>query len=140
MTTDRASAKPRAGTATGPGRTKTTPLAAASTVAAFVLATAGCAGGTATTPFEVVIRGTSSSCGIEVDGRQATTDEMVEAAGPNRAGRKAVLVSPAGDTPYRCIGGAVYALQQAGFRRVEVVPGSLAPPDARASHRRPPTS
>lgn len=135
MTTYRTSVKARAGTATSLRRTRTTSLATAATVAAFVLATAGCAGGTAATPFEVVIRGTSSSCGIEVDGREVTTDQLVEAAGPNRAGRKAVLVSPAGDAPYRCIGGAVYALQQAGFRRVEVVPGSLAPADARGSHR-----
>lgn len=79
---------------------------------------AGCAGHT-DQPFNVVVRGPASACTIMVDGRRATLDELRTLARPAaKAGRRVRIDSDMADVPYRCIGGAIYMLQAAGFRDV----------------------
>lgn len=93
----------------------------------------GTAAGAKTMPFEVIVRGTASSCTVEVDRRQVTTDELLRIAHDKaKSGRGVHIVSDGVDTPYRCVGGVIYALQAAGFKDIGFVaeppPGRL-PPD-----------
>jgi biopolymer transport protein ExbD len=67
----------------------------------------------------VVVRGPAPSCFIEVDGRKVTTDELLAIARPEvKPGRAARIDADMAQTPYRCIGGAIYTLQMAGFSDV----------------------
>lgn len=78
-------------------------------------------------PFKVVVRGPAASCSIEVEGRKVTTDELFEIAQPEvKPGRRAHIDSDMTQTPYRCIGGAIYTLQRAGFKDVGF--GATPPP------------
>ncbi len=87
--------------------------------AAFLIATLGCASHTAVTPFNVVVRGSSSSCTLAVDDRIVTTAELLEIARPEAKSRRRAQINWATEeTPYRCVGGAIYALQLAGFKDV----------------------
>jgi biopolymer transport protein ExbD len=73
-------------------------------------------------PFRVMVRGPASSCSIEVDGHKVTTDELLAIARPEaKSGRLAHLDTDMGQTPYRCIGGAIYTLQRAGFTKVAFI-------------------
>ncbi|WP_242008204.1 biopolymer transporter ExbD [Sphingomonas ginsenosidivorax] len=73
-------------------------------------------------PFRVMVRGPASSCSIEVDGRKVTTDELLAIARPEaKSGRRAHLDTDMGQTPYRCIGRAIYTLQRAGFTKVAFI-------------------
>lgn len=72
-------------------------------------------------PFNVIVRGPAASCIIEANGRTVTTEELLSIARPEaRSGRRAHIVSDM-PTPYRCIGGAIYTLQMAGFKDVGFV-------------------
>lgn len=85
----------------------------------------GCAAPATFAPFNVVVRGPATSCSIEVEGRKVTTDELFEIAQPEaRSGRRAHIDSDMAQTPYRCLGGAIYALQRAGFKDVGRVAAS----------------
>jgi hypothetical protein len=73
-------------------------------------------------PFSVIVRGSATSCNIEVDGRKVTMDELLAIARPEaRSGRRAHVDSDMTETPYRCLGGAIYTLQMAGFKDVDFV-------------------
>ena len=75
----------------------------------------------------MVVRGPYSSCSIELDGKQMTSDELMAVAHSEaKPGRAARVETDMADTPYRCIGGVIYTLQLAGFRKVGFV--SEAPP------------
>jgi len=82
----------------------------------------GCASRTMAVPFNVIIRGPATSCSIEVDGRKVTMEELLAIARPEvRSGRRAHVDSDMKETPYRCLGGAIYTLQMAGFKDVGFV-------------------
>jgi len=82
----------------------------------------GCAAPATFAPFNVVVRGPATSCSIEVEGRKVTTDELFQIAQPEaRSGRRAHIESDMAQMPYRCLGGAIYTLQRAGFKDVGAV-------------------
>jgi len=87
----------------------------------------GCAGHTKASPFNVVVRGSYSSCAIEVAGRKVSTDELLAIARPEaKSGKRAQIGSDMAETPYRCLGGTIYVLQMAGFKDIGFV-GEPAP-------------
>lgn len=92
----------------------------------------GAAAGARPAPFDVIVRSTASSCTSEVDGRKVTTDQLLRIARDKaKSGRRPLIVSDMADTPYRCVGGVIYALQVAGFKDIgfaaEPPPGRLPP-------------
>ena len=92
-------------------------------IAAFALALAGYATGRAApAPFDIVVRGPAASCTIEVGGRTITPQELLATARPEaKPGRSARIRLDTNEVPYRCIGGAIYSLQSAGFEEVTVL-------------------
>ncbi|MDT8757740.1 biopolymer transporter ExbD [Sphingomonas psychrotolerans] len=82
-------------------------------------ALAGCA--TTLAPFNVLVRGPATSCSVEVQGRSVTTEELLAIAREEAKTRRAADVDFDGAAPYRCIGGAIYILQMAGFKKVGFV-------------------
>ncbi|MFD1951769.1 hypothetical protein ACFSGX_13425 [Sphingomonas arantia] len=49
-------------------------------------------------------------------------DELLAIARPEaKPGRRAFIDSNMAETPYRCVGGAIFALQRAGFKEVSFV-------------------
>jgi biopolymer transport protein ExbD len=62
---------------------------------------------------------TPADCVAEVDGRRFSAAEFPALARQWR-GREAHLSGDI-DTPYRCIGSLIYALQRAGYRRIGFV-------------------
>lgn len=92
----------------------------------------GTVAGAKTAPFDIIVRGTASTCTIEVDRRKVTTDELVRIAHDKaKSGHRVHLVSDGEDTPYRCVGSVIYALQVAGFKDIgfaaQPPPASLPP-------------
>jgi hypothetical protein len=86
------------------------------------LAMAGCSTHAAVAPFNVVVRGPASSCSIEVNGHKVTADELLAIARPEAtSGRRARIDTDMSETPYRCVGGAIFTLQRAGFVDVDFV-------------------
>lgn len=65
-------------------------------------------------------------CRVRIDGRAYPDFEAPTAAARAWRGRRAEVRGDI-DTPYRCIGGAVFALQRAGIKRVTFVAGPAAP-------------
>jgi len=95
-------------------------LSSFTTVAAMVLG--ACAHEPLQAPFNVLVRGPASECSIEVQGKKLDLDELlVLARSEARPGRRARIDSDMDQTPYRCIGGAIYTLQLAGFKQVGFV-------------------
>lgn len=89
------------------------------TVALLCNLAVGCASPAPLSPFTVVVRGPATSCSIEVEGRKVTTDELLEIARPKaKSGRHVRIDSDMAQTPYRCLGGAIFTLQQAEFKDV----------------------
>ncbi|WP_076072840.1 ExbD/TolR family protein [Sphingomonas montana] len=92
------------------------------------------------------IRGSGDNCEIYWGKTQVGSKELIDRAvvklreeidkqgGPNAAGLELPEAHIRGDsnTPYRCIGGAIYQMQRAGFARVgfisEPAPGTARPP------------
>ncbi len=71
-------------------------------------------------------------CEIRVDGRLVTSDELAVLARGWEG--NALIVGDGYDTPYRCVGGAVFALQRAGMQGIGFVaepPGAEAGDDDR---------
>lgn len=92
-------------------------------IAALALALAGPATGRAApAPFDIVVRGPAASCTIEVGGRTVTPQELLATARPEaKPGRSARILLTTNEVPYRCVGGAIYSLQSAGFEEVIVL-------------------
>ena len=56
-------------------------------------------------------------CRFHADGQSMTLDELIVAADAWR--RRGVHLDATVDTPYKCIGGAIFALQRAGVKRID---------------------
>lgn len=86
----------------------------------FVLA--ACARQHKTSSFHVAIRSASPFCIVEVEDRTVSMNELLAIARLKaKAGLYAIIRSELPDTPYRCLGGAIYILQTAGFASVRYV-------------------
>lgn len=99
------------------------PALSSTIIAALALALAGSATGRAApAPFDIVVRGPVANCTIEVGGRTVTPQELLATAGPEaKPGRSARILLDTNEVRYRCIGGAIYSLQSAGFEEVIVL-------------------
>lgn len=75
-------------------------------------------GCTAATELEIRVGGdgVNRPCFAEIDGRAIPADDLPGVVRRWR-GREARLVGDA-NTPYRCMGGIIYALQRAGFGKI----------------------
>ena len=76
---------------------------------------------------------TEPRCEARVDGRLVTSEELAVLARGWEG--NALIVGDGYDTPYRCVGGVIFALQRAGVEGIGFVaepPGA----DARAGDRR----
>ncbi len=101
--------------------------ASALSLVAATVAMAGCARSPPQAAFRVTVRGPASSCSIEVAGRTVSTDELYTIARLEAtSAREAHVDSNMGETPYRCVGGVIFTLQRAGFKKV----GFIAEPPA----------
>jgi hypothetical protein len=88
--------------------------------AALTITLNGCSNASDSAPLEVVVRGPASACTIEIGGRKLTPDELLAIGRAQaKSGRQAHIVSDMANTPYRCIGGAIFTLQRAGFKDVD---------------------
>ena len=95
-------------------------------VRAIALATVGvlhgCAAGPG--PLPVVVARAGEGCAIEMAGRrfgyEESGGERMRSLAIAWPSRRAVLNMTA-DTPYRCIGGVIYALQHARFQRIDLL-------------------
>jgi len=69
-------------------------------------------------PIVIQVRGDGATqpCIAEVDGRRIDPERLAEAARPWRERGARIQGSVA--TPYRCVGGIIYALQRAGLTRI----------------------
>jgi hypothetical protein len=91
-------------------------------VAIFSGAMANCASHMASRHFSVIVRGPAQSCTIEVEGREVTADELLLIARREAKIRRGARIgTDMAETPYRCVGGAIYTLQMAGFKDVKFV-------------------
>jgi hypothetical protein len=69
-------------------------------------------------PLVVAATRDGEGCRVSVEGQRVTNDQLLETGRRARARRGIVLFDR--DTPYKCVGGAVFTLQQAGVRSVDV--------------------
>lgn len=69
-------------------------------------------------PFVVNVIKTGETCRATVEGEDVTSDRLLQ-LGRASARRRAIIVFNRG-TVYRCIGGAIYTLQRAGFAQVDI--------------------
>jgi hypothetical protein len=93
-----------------------------------ILALTGCAGRATPAPFDILVRGPAAQCSIEVAGRAVPYTELLEIARPQaKPGRSARILLHTNEVPYRCIGGAIYSLQLAGFEEVTVLDAQFRP-------------
>ena len=94
--------------------------------ALIVLSVGGCANRARDTSFEVFVQAQAASCTIKVQGREVTMGELpILARREAMSRRHARVASDMADVPYRCVGGVIFTLQQAGFKDVGFV---AAPP------------
>ncbi len=91
-------------------------LRTAATLASLTLL-AACAHPRGDAPLVVDVAGGGADCRVSVAGEQMAGDRLPELVRSTRA-EAAVLRLGAG-TPYRCIGGLIYRLQQAGVTRID---------------------
>lgn len=92
------------------------------TVALLSSPAIGCAAPAIVAPFNVVVRGTVTSCSAEVKGRKFTTDELFKIAQPEAtSGRRARIDSDMEQTPYQCVGAAICTSQRADFKYIGFV-------------------
>jgi len=90
-------------------------------IALVALGAAGCATPPAAPPpIQVVALPAGDGCRFQVEGRTYPGLESLTAAAPRWRGRRAV-VSGGTDIPYKCVGGALFALQRAGLKPVTFI-------------------
>ena len=65
----------------------------------------------------VNVKRDGDGCHVSVNGERVTSDRLLE-IGRNGRNRRAIVVFDK-DTPYKCIGGAIFTLQRAGIPFVE---------------------
>ena len=68
-------------------------------------------------PFVVNVKADESGCVIAVDGERVTGERLDQIAKAHAKAR-GIVVGLKG-TPYRCVGGVIFALQVAGFVHVD---------------------
>ena len=68
--------------------------------------------------------GVAAPCTVEVDGRRVAPESLATLTRPWREAH----ITGAIDTPYRCVGAVIYALQRAGFRRIGFISEPALPP------------
>lgn len=90
---------------------------------------AGCATRPTSAPFVIAVRGAGPDCTTTVAGRQVTADEL-RTIGRQKSKRTQIaqIETDMAQTPYRCIGGTIYRLQEVGFREVRFSAQSSAEP------------
>jgi hypothetical protein len=88
-------------------------------VLAFMTVVPGCASHDPSQDLTVRVAQADGRCRLEVEGKRVSSDELIAIVKSRKAwlGRGQVIGDP--KTPYRCIGGAIYSLQLAGFPKVE---------------------
>ena len=70
-------------------------------------------------PLVVNVKRDGDGCRVTVEGERVTSDRLLE-IGRGAARRRAIIVyAKDDDTPYKCIGGAIYTLQRAGLATVD---------------------
>ena len=69
-------------------------------------------------PLVIQVRGDGETqpCVAEIDGRRIDAERLAETARPWR--ERGARIAATMETPYRCVGGIIYALQRAGFTRI----------------------
>ncbi|WP_448658900.1 hypothetical protein ACPVPU_00245 [Sphingomonas sp. CJ99] len=84
----------------------------------------GCVASPSGSPFMVIVRGPADACALEVDGRKIADSHALLAVAreQHRRGRTAIVKGDE-QLPYRCVGGAIYTLQSAGYRDVRFETG-----------------
>ncbi|MCJ8158135.1 biopolymer transporter ExbD [Sphingomonas sp. LaA6.9] len=87
----------------------------------IVFGGAGCAHSAQETPFDVAVEAPASSCSVKVDGQAITMDELLAVARKGALRSRRARIDANEDTPYRCVGGAIFTLQMAGFKNVGFV-------------------
>ncbi len=70
-------------------------------------------------PLVVNVRRDGQGCRVSVEGDQVPSERLLEIA--RTSGKRRGIVVFEKDTPYRCIGGAIFTLQRAGLSPVEAV-------------------
>lgn len=80
---------------------------------------AGCA---QTSPLVVRVTGNDASCTFTVNGEVFSEEDFTEARLQRlrEAHHSRLLLDSGAETPYRCLGGAIFNLQRAGFNLVSV--------------------
>jgi len=63
-------------------------------------------------PIHVSAELVGEECRLRAEGRPLTTDELTAAAGKWKG--RSVILDMVGNTPYKCIGAAIFALQRSG--------------------------
>lgn len=86
---------------------------------AIVALAAGCSRTAGDPPFTATVSGTEGACSVKVEGRQVTSDQLLEIARREAARKRRAQLLGDAEVPYRCIGGAIYTLQLAGFSAVD---------------------
>jgi biopolymer transport protein ExbD len=86
---------------------------------ALIVLLAGCVG---TPPLVMQATGTAEDCKVTADGAVFSEAEFTQARLQALAKKhgKRLIVESDGRTPYRCIGGALFNLQNAGFKIVAI--------------------
>jgi hypothetical protein len=69
-------------------------------------------------PFVGNVQRDGDECGIIVDGKQVTSDGLLQLVGAGKH-RRGIIVSRR-DVTYKCIGGAIYMLQRAGLSQIDI--------------------
>jgi hypothetical protein len=101
---------------------------AALALSSAALLLAGCEQSPPPAAFHVAARGPAHSCSIEVAGRTVSTDELYTIARQQVTKRRAAHIDTnSGKTPYRCIGGVIFTLQRAGFKKFAYITEPPAP-------------
>ena len=86
---------------------------------AIVVMISGCSKPTAHPPFRIEVRGQASRCTIYVAGRQVSNEEFLRLARMEvHKAPSAYIDADVQKTPFRCFGGALFKLQQVGFKRI----------------------
>ena len=69
-------------------------------------------------PLVVAVKRDGDGCRVTVNGERVTSGRLLEMG--RSATRRRAIVLYVRDTPYKCIGGAVYTLQHAGLVNVDM--------------------
>lgn len=68
-------------------------------------------------PLVVNVKRDGEACRVTVEGERVTSDRLLEIGRSATKRRSIVLYDK--DTPYKCIGGAIFTLQRAGLTTVD---------------------